>query len=115
MVRLRRSRGDEVIFCTTHSGSRCRITSAWAYRPRSLFFWRDRSREVDFAVEAGGKLELFEAKWTEFPDPSDAINLEFVRNAIGKSRAGSGSVVCRTANSFPISNGFRAFSVDDLG
>lgn len=28
----------------------------------SLFFWRDRTREVDFLVDAGGRLELFEAK-----------------------------------------------------
>jgi len=29
----------------------------------SLFFWRDRTREVDFLVDLGGRLELFEAKW----------------------------------------------------
>jgi hypothetical protein len=33
----------------------------------SLFFWRDRAREVDFVVDVGGRLELFEAKWTEVP------------------------------------------------
>ena len=37
-------------------------------RTGSLFFWRDRTREVDFVVDAGGRLELFEAKWTELPD-----------------------------------------------
>ncbi len=37
-----------------------------------LFFWRDRSREVDFVADAGGRLELFEAKWTELPDARDA-------------------------------------------
>ena len=30
-----------------------------------LPFWRDRTREVDFVVDVGGRLELFEAKWTE--------------------------------------------------
>ena len=39
-----------------------------AGRTGSLFFWRDRTREVDFVVDAGGRLELFEAKWTELPD-----------------------------------------------
>ena len=85
-----------------------------AGRSGSLFFWRDRSREVDFVVEAEGKLELFEAKWTELPSPSDAVNLEFVRNAIGKFRVGPGAIVCRTPNSFPFANDFRAVSVDDL-
>ena len=58
-------------------------------RTGSLFFWRDRTREVDFIVDAGGRLELFEAKWTELPDPGDTVNLNFVRNAIGKSRVTS--------------------------
>jgi hypothetical protein len=31
----------------------------------SVFFWRDRTREVDFVADTGGRLELFEAKWTE--------------------------------------------------
>lgn len=37
-------------------------------------------------MDAGGRLELFEAKWTELPDLGDTANLEFVRNVIGKSR-----------------------------
>ena len=37
----------------------------------SLFFWRDRTREVDFVVDVGGRLELFEAKWTELPHDGD--------------------------------------------
>src|SRR5437016_10319909 len=53
---------------------------------RSLFFWRDRTREVDFVVDAGGRLELFESKWTELPAPGDAANLAYVRDAVGKSR-----------------------------
>lgn len=32
-------------------------------RVQSLFFWRDRTREVDFVVDVGGRLELFEAAW----------------------------------------------------
>lgn len=85
-----------------------------AGRMGSLYFWRDRTREVDFVVEAGGKLELFEAKWNEHPDPADTVNLQFVRNAIGEARIASGAVICRTPNSFPFSNGFRALAVNDL-
>jgi predicted AAA+ superfamily ATPase len=81
----------------------------------SLFFWRDRTREVDFVMDAGGRLELFEAKWTELPGVGDTVNLDFVRNALGNSHVAGGSVVARTPNSFPFQNGFRAVPVTELG
>jgi hypothetical protein len=70
---------------------------------------------VDFVADAGGRIELFEAKWTEVPDAGDAINLDFVRNVMGKSRVVAGAVVSRTANSFPLATGFRAVPVTELG
>jgi hypothetical protein len=70
---------------------------------------------VDFVVDAGGRLELFEAKWTELPDLGDTVNLDFVRNVIGTSRVTAGGVVSRTPNSFPFPNGFRAIPVTELG
>jgi len=85
-----------------------------AGRAGSLFFWRDRTREVDFVVDIGGRLELFEAKWTEVPAAGDAVNLEYVRNVVGKSRVTGGAVVCRAAHSFPLANGFRALPVTEL-
>jgi len=85
-----------------------------AGRTGSLFFWRDRTREVDFVSDAGGRLELFESKWTELPGAGETVNLEFVRSAVGKSRISGGAVVCRTPNSFPFSNGFRAVPVTEL-
>jgi predicted AAA+ superfamily ATPase len=86
-----------------------------AGRMGGLFFWRDRTREVDFVVDIGGRLELFEAKWTEVPTASDAVNLDFVRNVVGKSRIASGAIVCRTSNSFPLADGLRALPVTELG
>jgi len=86
-----------------------------AGRTGSLFFWRDRTREVDFVVDTGGRLELFEAKWTELPDLGDTVNLDFVRNVIGKPRVTAGGVVSRTPNGFPFANGFRALPVTELG
>jgi predicted AAA+ superfamily ATPase len=83
-------------------------------RVGSLFFWRDRTREVDFVVDAGGRLELFEAKWTELPDASDTVNLNFVRDVVGKSRVTAGAVVARTPNGFPLANGFRALPVTEI-
>jgi hypothetical protein len=43
-----------------------------------------------------------EAKWTEVPVAGDAVNLDIVRNGVGKSRIASSTIICRTANSFPI-------------
>ena len=83
-------------------------------RNGKLHYWRDRTREVDFVADAGGRLELFEVKWTELPDERDTVNLEFVRSAIGKQRIASGTVVSRTRNGFPFSNGFRAAAVTEL-
>ncbi len=85
-----------------------------AGRTGSLFFWRDRTREVDFVVDAGGRLELFEAKWTELPEIGDTVNLNFVRNVVGKSRVTPGGIVSRTPNSFPFSIGLRALPVKEL-
>jgi uncharacterized protein len=86
-----------------------------AGRIGSLFFWRDRTREVDFLTEVGGKIELFEAKWHEVPTAADAVNLDFVRNAVGKSRVAGSAVVCRTTHAFPLGNGFRALPASELG
>jgi predicted AAA+ superfamily ATPase len=85
-----------------------------AGRAGSLFFWRDRTREVDFVVDAGGRLELFEAKWTELPDAGDTVNLGYVREAVGKERVKRGSVVARAPHSFPLANGFRVIPVTEL-
>jgi len=84
-------------------------------RVGGLFFWRDRTREVDFVVDAAGKLELYEVKWNEVPTVGDTVNLEFVRKVVGESRIASGAVVCRTSKSHPLGNRFRALPVTDLG
>src|SRR6266403_2844437 len=86
-----------------------------AGRVGSLFFWRDRTREVDFVADIGGKLELFEAKWAEVPGDGDTVNLNFARTVVGKSRVTGGAVISRTPNSFPLSSGFRALPVSELG
>ena len=85
-----------------------------AGRAASLFFWRDRTREVDFVAEAGGRLELFEAKWTELPTAGDAVNLEFVRRVVGKPRITSGAIVCRAPHRFSLGDGFQAVPATEL-
>jgi predicted AAA+ superfamily ATPase len=86
-----------------------------AGRANSLFFWRDRTREVDFVADAAGRLELFEAKWGEAPDSRDAVNLSFLRNLIGRSHYAGGSVLCRAAHSYPLGDGFRAVPAAEIG
>ena len=85
-----------------------------AGRAGSLFFWRDRTREVDFVVDAGGRLELFEAKWTELPSAGDVTNLSFVRGVVGASRVAGGGVICRARNGFPLTKQFSAVPLTEL-
>lgn len=85
-----------------------------AGRTGSLFFWRDRSREVDFVADVGGRIELFEAKWTELAGAPDAVNLEFVRTVTGKNRVTGGAIVCRAPHGYPLAGGFRVLPVGEL-
>ncbi len=50
-----------------------------AGRAGGLFYWRDRVRDVDFVVDTGGTLELYDAKWTELPGARDTGALRAVR------------------------------------
>jgi predicted AAA+ superfamily ATPase len=83
-------------------------------RAAGLWFWRDRTREVDFVADAGGRLELYEAKWTELPSARDAANLGFMRGIAGKARISGGGVVCRAPVGYAIGEGFRAVPVTDI-
>ncbi len=85
-----------------------------ADRARSLFFWRERTREVDFLVEDAGFIELFEAKWTEFPDTADLANLRFARSALDSQKVRRADVICRTPQGFPLEDVFRAVPAADL-
>jgi len=57
-----------------------------------------------FVVDVGGRLELFEAKWTELRSAADTANLDFVRRVVGRSRVAGDAVISRTPNSFPVCN-----------
>lgn len=91
-----------------------RLRERRAGRAGSLFFWRDRTREVDFVVDVAGRLELIEAKWREVPDASDTVNLDFARRAVDEAKVLATSIVCRTPNPFPLSNGTEALPVERL-
>jgi predicted AAA+ superfamily ATPase len=98
----------------TYVFAQLRARERRAGRVQSLFFWRDRTREVDFVTDEAGRLELFEAKWSEMPRAEDTVNLRFVREAIGKSRIIGGNVICRARNGYPLGDGFRAVPVIEL-
>jgi len=98
----------------TFVSAQLRARERRAGRVNSLFFWRDRTREVDFVTEIGGRLELSEAKWSEIPSAEDTANLRFVRDVVGKSKVISGAVVSRVPNSYPLGDGFRALPVSEL-
>ena len=85
-----------------------------AGRSGSLFFWRDRMREVDFVADAGGRLELFEAKWTELPDDGDCGSLRIVREAVGRERVGRTAVLCRARQGYPLADGIEALTAEGL-
>ena len=52
-------------------------------RRSNLFFWRDQTREVDFVIEAGQQIELFDARWTELPTLADTTHLAMLRDRVG--------------------------------
>jgi predicted AAA+ superfamily ATPase len=98
----------------TFAFAQLRHREAKAGRMRSLYYWRDRTREVDFVAESAGRVELYESKWTELPDASDAVHLEFVRQIIGPDRVAGGGVISRASNGYPLTGVFRAVAVSDL-
>lgn len=78
-----------------------------------LFYWRDRSREVDFLRHGGGRFDLLEAKWAELPQKSDTAGLTAVAEILGPDKVRSRRVVCRCRNAHPITSDVRAVSPDD--
>lgn len=110
---LRESPGAGAVW-ETFVFAQLRSRERQAKRVQSLFFWRDRTREVDFVVDVAGRLELFEAKWAEVPDTNDAVNLNFVRNVVGKSRIAGAAIICRAANGYPLADGVRVLPVTEL-
>jgi hypothetical protein len=87
--------------------------SAAPVAQKASFSGATEKREVDFAVDSGGRLELFEAKWTELLDFGYTVNLDVVRIVIREACVSTGCVVSRTPNTFAFPNGFRALPVTE--
>lgn len=80
----------------------------------NLHFWRDRVREADFLLHRAGRFDLADAKWTQHPDKKDAGGLQRVMEELPAGAAGSGIVICRTPNPYPISSRVTAVSAGTL-
>jgi hypothetical protein len=85
-----------------------------ARREGDLYFWRDRGKEVDFLVHRGGRVDLYEARWTEHPSSRDAAGLARVAAELGARSVGARSIVCRAAHSYPLGDGIHAVPLSDL-
>jgi predicted AAA+ superfamily ATPase len=83
-------------------------------RSGDLFFWRDRSKEVDFVLHRGGHFELFEAKWTEHPSSRETRQLLRVREDLPPRSVVQSAVVCRTPHRFPLEAQLWALPVGEL-
>ena len=83
-------------------------------RSGRVYFWRDRTREVDFVIDAASKMELYEAKWTELPSAKDIANLRHVRKSAGEEHIARAAVVCRASHSYPIADDCEALPPKEL-
>jgi hypothetical protein len=88
-------------------------------RQVNFWYYRDqRAQEIDFLVEAGGRLSLLECKWREQLTLKDARHLVTVREDIAASRsswkAGSSWLIGTPAATHPISEHVSAGGLNDL-
>jgi predicted AAA+ superfamily ATPase len=80
----------------------------------SLFFVRHAQHEVDFVLHRGGRFDLFECKWTEFPDRRDGQAMRRVAELLGEARIGRRFVVCRSPHRAPVDDTCDAIPLEAL-
>lgn len=78
-----------------------------------LFFYRDQSREVDFVIDRGGTLSLYDAKWSELPEKRDGAHLDSVRSALGAERVIRTAIIGRPESSYSLENSIGVVTVRD--
>ena len=89
------------VFESAVFGQLTRLLVHRAERPR-IFFWRTSAgHEVDFIIEASGRLIPIEAKQTATPKIHHASSIEEFQQLFG-NRAGRGMVVCMCRERFPL-------------
>jgi len=83
-------------------------------RPGQLFYYRDRTKEVDFLIHRGGRFELYEAKSAEQPDVGDVRALDRISDELGKRNVVRKAVVCRAPNVYPLGESALALPLVDV-
>lgn len=94
----------------------CELRRALGLRQElsSLFFWRDRTTEVDFVLDRGGRLHLFEVKWSELPRSEDTSQLHKVAAALAPGELARMAIIARAPHRHPVSRDVEALTPADL-
>ena len=66
----------------------------------SLYYWRDRVKEVDFLISRAGRLHIAEVKWTEYPQDRDKLGLKHAVDFFGDPIIASKAIISRTSVDF---------------
>jgi hypothetical protein len=78
-----------------------------------VFFYRDNDqREIDFVIEANGKLYPIEVKKTATPSLSDTKSFDVLKSL--KKETGEGAVICLRGSVIPLSGNVTAVPVWDI-
>jgi predicted AAA+ superfamily ATPase len=80
----------------------------------NLFFYRDRSREIDFVVPKGGRFDLYEVKWKAHPDRSDVSAFKEFELAVDPILIDSKKIICRTSARYWIDEAVLATNLQEL-
>lgn len=79
-----------------------------------LWFWRDRSREVDFLLDRGGVLHLADAKWRGTPVPKDSAAMAYAATRTKENVVRSQSIICRTPQPYRRNDGVLVSDIESL-
>jgi predicted AAA+ superfamily ATPase len=99
--------------------SELRKLNAALAEPVNFWYYRDqRSREIDFILEAGGKLSFVEAKWQEQPGKREANTMLEISQELDHGqaqwRSGPHFIVGTPSNRFSVTEGIDATGVNDI-
>lgn len=88
----------------------CRRALLSRGRTPNLWFWRNHAgSEVDLVEERGGRVRLFEIKFSERPEPADLRGAAAFRRAYGDDAVEAVFVICRVTRRHSL--GDRAFAI----
>lgn len=99
--------------------SELRKLNAVLEEPVNFWYYRDqRAREIDFILEAGGRLSFVEAKWQEQPAKREAETVAAISHELVQSdvqwRPGPHFIVGTPADRYTISDGIDAIAINNL-